>query len=67
MVGAELLAPRAVLLTKTNRVAATENQAGWVEILRTRFGLPESYAEWYTRRILGETHNNKSFSEVLGF
>ena len=67
MVGAELLAPRAVLATQANRIGTTDGHAGLVEVLRTRFGLPESYAKWYSQRIVSEMCNKKSFCEILGF
>jgi len=66
IVGAELLAPRHVVLAELVQAGSTE-PAAMVRLLEKRFGLPTAFASWYAGRLVRHLRRRRSFSDILGF
>jgi hypothetical protein len=63
----ELLAPARAVLAELHRDPKMANNAArWPEILQGHFGLPESWARAYARRLAEQTQRQRTFSEILG-
>ena len=63
----ELLAPRRVALADLHAdPALAADLARWPEVLQRRFGLPESWARPYARRLAADARRRRTFSERLG-
>jgi len=63
----ELIAPWRVVLGAVKANGQEEDPSRWHTILQERFGLPESWAVPYARRLMARAKRRRSFSDILGF
>ena len=66
-VGAELIAPRKAVLAGMAQLNTRVNHAACSALLRTQFGLPETYATLYAAKLMRALRRKRSFTDVLGF
>jgi len=65
-VGAELLAPRRIVIDEVRKQHSTPTTLAITSVLDTRFGLPYTFAKWYASKIERHLRRQRVFTDVLG-